>query len=149
MGPMQTLPEKMSAFYQALDREGPPALSRMPEVYAEELCFTDPIQRHEGRPSVRAVFERLFDKYREVRFPEITIVGHERHFMGTWTMALTLKLGPTVTVRGASDFHARDGLVYRQDDYYDVLGAALGGVPVVGPGHLTPLYRWGVRQIFL
>lgn len=143
-----TLREKMTAFYQALHREGPAALARMPEVYAADLRFTDPIQHHEGRPGVRAVFERLYAKYQHVAFPTITIVGDEEHFMGTWTMVLTPRLGPAVTVHGASDFHARDGLVYAQTDYYDVLGAALRAVPVVGPRHLNPLYQWVVRLVF-
>lgn len=139
---MSTAPERLTAFYEAMN-EGLSVMSRIDSIYAPGICYVDPIQTRHGRAGIRSSFERMFTRYR-VRLSDITMLGDERRVLGTWVMTLQPKIGPTLPINGAAAFVLEDGLVVRQDDYWDLLGAGVASSP-----SLQPIYRWVVGKLFL
>lgn len=140
---MPNLPQRMADFYRALDKEGAKALDQLDELYAPSVRFVDPMHDTTGRAELRLDFERMFEQFESVHFSEVTMIGDDHHFMGTWTMILRPKLGPTLTVHGASNFKVEGDRVVFQHDYWDLLGSAMNAIPVVGP-----MYDWIVRRLF-
>jgi len=140
---MPDLPQRIAAFYRALDIEGRIALEELDSLYAVNVRFIDPMQETHGRAELRHAFDRMFDKYDHVYFPTVNIVGGNDQFMGTWTMVLRQSFGPEFTVRGASSFVAEDGLVVFQQDFWDLLGSAMNSLPA-----LQPIYKRVVKVLF-
>jgi len=140
---MPNLPERMADFYRALDKEGTKALDQLDELYAPNVRFVDPMHDTTGRAELHLAFERMFEQYESVRFPEVTMVGDDLHFMGTWTMILRPRMGPTLTVYGSSDFQVEEDRVRFHRDYWDLLGSAMNAIPVLGP-----MYGRIVRRLF-
>lgn len=134
---------RFADFYRALDCEGRGALRRLPELYDPAVTFADPIQRAAGIDELHALFLRLYAQYERVHFPSIDFVGDGDRFMATWTMILRPRIGPPFTVRGASDFVARDGLVVQQIEYWDLLTS----VAEIFPGART-MYAFIARHLF-
>jgi hypothetical protein len=139
---MPTFPERLTAFYEAMN-DGTSVLEHVDSIYAPSVKYVDPIQSLGDRAQVRRSFERMFARYR-VHVSDITMIGDERRIMGTWIMALEPKLGPTMRIHGAAAFVVEDGLVVRQDDYWDLLGTAMATIP-----RLEPVYMWIVGKLFI
>lgn len=139
---MSTAPERLIAFYEAMN-EGLSVMGRIDSIYAPGIHYTDPIQTRHGRAGIRSSFERMFTRYR-VHISDITMLGDERRVLGTWVMTLQPKIGPTLRINGAAAFVLEDGLVVRQEDYWDLLGAGMASLPV-----LEPIYRWVVGKLFI
>ena len=139
---MSTAPERLIAFYEAMN-DGLSVMGRIDSIYALGIHYIDPIQTLHGRAAIRGSFERMFSRYR-VRISDITMLGDERRVLGTWVMTLQPKIGPTLRINGAAAFVLEDGLVVRQDDYWDLLGAGMASLPA-----LEPIYRWVVGKLFL
>ena len=123
--------------------EGLTVLGRIDSIYAPGIRYVDPIQTRNGRAGIRSSFERMFTRYR-VHLSDITMLGDERRVLGTWVMTLQPRIGPTLRIEGAASFFLEDGLVVRQDDYWDLLGAGMATLP-----SLAPIYRWAVGKLFL
>lgn len=140
---MPDLPQRMAAFYRALDVEGRVALDQLDSLYAANVRFVDPMQETNGREELRHAFDHMFDKYDHVYFPAVNIIGGDDQLMGTWTMVLRQRLGPEFTVRGASSFVVEGGLVVFQQDYWDLLGSAMNSLPA-----LQPIYKRVVKVLF-
>ena len=139
---MSTAPERLIAFYESMN-DGLDALGRIDSIYAPRVHYIDPIQVHHGRAGIRSAFERMFGRYK-VQLSDITMLGDERYVLGTWVMTLQPKIGPRLRIEGAAAFFLEDGLVVRQVDYWDLLGAGLGTLPSI-----APIYRWLVGKLFL
>lgn len=139
---MLTLPERIAAFYDAIN-DGPIVLGQIDGLYAERVHYVDPLQDVHGRAGIRRSFERLFAKY-TVIISDVEAIGDERLVMATWVMVLKPKLGPTFRVRGACDFLAENGLIVRQRDYWDLLGTAMASLP-----WLNPIYKRIVGFLFM
>lgn len=123
--------------------DGLSVMDQIDRIYAPGIRYVDPIQTRNGRAGIRSSFERMFSRYR-VRLSDITMLGDERRVLGTWVMTLEPKFGPTLRINGAAAFDLEDGLVVRQDDYWDLLGAGMASLP-----GLAPIYRWAAGKLFL
>jgi hypothetical protein len=139
---MSTAPERLIAFYEAMN-DGLSVMDRIDSIYAPGIRYVDPIQMRQGRAGIRSSFESMFSRYR-VHISDITMLGDERRVLGTWVMTLQPKVGPALRIDGAAAFVLEDGLVVRQDDYWDLIGAGMASLPA-----LVPIYRWVVGKLFL
>jgi hypothetical protein len=139
---MSTAPERLIAFYESMN-DDLAVMERIDSIYAPGVHYVDPIQVQRGRAGIRSAFERMFARYK-VQLSDITMLGDERYVLGTWVMTLQPKIGPRLRIDRAAAFFLEDGLVVRQIDYWDLLGAGVGTLPSI-----APIYRWLVGKLFL
>jgi hypothetical protein len=85
----------------------------------------------------------LVRRLKEMRFDDLALVGGEPHFMISWTATIQPKIGPSVIAPGVSELKTQGGLVVYHRDYWDVLSAFSGSIPIVGP-----IYRKLTERIF-
>ncbi len=88
------------ALYQQLSRD---ELHRLPEVYANEVVFTDPAHRIEGLAALTDYFAVLYQRLAYCRFVITSQLLQGRQAWLGWTMTFShprLRGGAPVTVEG-------------------------------------------------
>lgn len=109
---MSTL-ETMAKFFGELTEE---SLTKLPQHYAEEVQFEDPMNRGKGLKDLELIFEDLFKQLKELKM-EIT-AKHEPGAL-EWVMHYKFR-GKERSLPGGSFFEFdEDGLVKRQRDFWD------------------------------
>jgi len=119
------------ALYQQLSRD---ELHRLPEVYANEVVFTDPAHRIEGLAALTDYFAVLYQRLAYCRF---VITSQLLQGRQAWTMTFShprLRGGAQVTVEGATrlEFDAA-GKVCLHRDYFDLGAMLYEQLPLIGP----------------
>ncbi|HHQ4894015.1 TPA: nuclear transport factor 2 family protein [Aeromonas veronii] len=130
--------------YQQLDKQ---QLHRLPEVYAEQVVFTDPAHRIEGLAALGDYFAALYQRLAYCRF---VITSQQQQgpqaWLG-WTMTFShprLRGGEPVTVEGATCLEFDEaGKVCQHRDYFDLGAMLYEQLPLLGPVVRTIKMRLG------
>ena len=109
------------------------------EVYTEDVVFSDPLHRIEGRDALERYFQALYANVTACRFTFHDRLRQEREACVTWTLHLAhprLAGGHPVSIDGCSrlTFAADDAQrVCRHRDYFDVGAMLYEQLPLLGP----------------
>ncbi|ASX13020.1 transcriptional regulator [Aeromonas dhakensis] len=121
------------ALYQQLNRD---ELHRLPEVYANEVVFTDPAHRIEGLAALTDYFSALYQRLAYCRFVITSQLQQERQAWLGWTMTFShprLRGGAPVTVEGATRLEFDEaGKVCLHRDYFDLGAMLYEQLPLLG-----------------
>ncbi|MDM5053490.1 nuclear transport factor 2 family protein [Aeromonas dhakensis] len=121
------------ALYQQLNRD---ELHRLPEVYANEVIFTDPAHRIEGLAALTDYFSTLYQRLAYCRFVITSQLQQGRQAWLGWTMTFShprLRGGAPVTVEGATRLEFDEtGKVCLHRDYFDLGAMLYEQLPLLG-----------------
>lgn len=121
------------ALYQQLSRD---ELHRLPEVYANEVVFTDPAHRIEGLAALTDYFAALYQRLAYCRFVITSQLQQSRQAWLGWTMTFShprLRGGEPVTVEGATRLEFDEaGKVCQHRDYFDLGAMLYEQLPLLG-----------------
>ncbi|ODS22764.1 transcriptional regulator [Candidatus Endobugula sertula] len=137
---MTLLIENFKRFYQdhrSMD------LSRMDEIYAEDIVFRDPLHRIQGLPILRDTMNEMYANLSECRFEYLDqLVTHDSAYI-KWNMHYRHpKLGNTlISVRGVSQIQFSE-LIDFHEDIYDMGELLYEHVPMMGG-----LVRWLKKRL--
>jgi len=110
-------------------------LEPLRSIYADDVCFEDPIHGIQGLDALVAYFQTLFENVERCRFKfHRSVISSDGMFF-SWTMMLehrSLKPGKMIRVEGASYLKYRDGKVYYHRDYFDLGAMVYENVPLLG-----------------
>ena len=124
---------KVKETYENLD---PRHLDKLLEIYAEDVCFEDPIHGIQGLEALGDYFEKLFTNVEKCRFKfHRSVVSTDGMFF-SWTMMLnhrSIKRGQLIRVEGSSYLKYRDGKIYYHRDYFDLGAMVYENIPLLGP----------------
>ncbi|MFV3351214.1 nuclear transport factor 2 family protein [Aeromonas veronii] len=130
--------------YQQLDKQ---QLHRLPEVYAEQVVFTDPAHRIEGLAALGNYFAALYQRLAYCRFVITSQQQQGRQAWLGWTMTFShprLRGGEPVTVEGATHLEFDEaGKVCQHRDYFDLGAMLYEQLPLLGPVVRTIKMRLG------
>ncbi|WP_421220524.1 nuclear transport factor 2 family protein [Aeromonas jandaei] len=130
--------------YQQLDKQ---QLHRLPEVYAEQVVFTDPAHRIEGLVALGDYFAALYQRLAYCRFVITSQQQQGRQAWLGWTMTFShprLRGGEPVTVEGATRLEFDEaGKVCQHRDYFDLGAMLYEQLPLLGPVVRTIKRRLG------
>ncbi|MGL6408718.1 nuclear transport factor 2 family protein [Aeromonas veronii] len=130
--------------YQQLDKQ---QLHRLPEVYAEQVVFTDPAHRIEGLAALGNYFTALYQRLAYCRFVITSQQQQGRQAWLGWTMTFShprLRGGEPVTVEGATRLEFDEaGKVSQHRDYFDLGAMLYEQLPLLGPVVRTIKMRLG------
>ncbi|HDZ8876165.1 nuclear transport factor 2 family protein [Aeromonas dhakensis] len=119
--------------YQQLNRD---ELHRLPEVYANEVVFTDPAHRIEGLAALTDYFSALYQRLAYCRFVITSQLQQGRQAWLGWTMTFShprLRGGAPVTVEGATRLEFDEaGKVCLHRDYFDLGAMLYEQLPLLG-----------------
>ncbi|MFQ2909333.1 nuclear transport factor 2 family protein [Aeromonas allosaccharophila] len=120
--------------YQQLDKQ---QLHRLPEVYAEQVVFTDPAHRIEGLAALGDYFAALYQRLAYCRFVITSQQQQGSQAWLGWTMTFShprLRGGEPVTVEGATRLEFdEEGKVCQHRDYFDLGAMLYEQLPLLGP----------------
>lgn len=139
---MADLLERVRGLFLDLGRNPDAALATIPELYAEDMTFRDPIQEVHGRDDFIEVTQRLIERARTLEVDVHDGAHSDDSLFITWTMRVALPFGPRVTFEGVSRLGLDDGRVTSHRDYFDLVGSMLGTVP-----GLRAVYRTILRRL--
>ncbi len=113
----------------------PHSLSRLSEVYTEDVYFKDPFNEVCGLPAVTRIFAHMFEQLDGPRF-EITgrVLQGDQAFV-TWDFRFRMKrfARDEQCIRGASHLRfAADGRASFHRDYWDAAEELYEKLPVLG-----------------
>ncbi|EKP0246005.1 nuclear transport factor 2 family protein [Aeromonas veronii] len=130
--------------YQQLDKQ---QLHRLPEVYAEQVVFTDPAHRIEGLAALGDYFAALYQRLAYCRFVITSQQQQGQQAWLGWTMTFShprLRGGEPVTVEGATRLEFDEvGKVCQHSDYFDLGAMLYEQLPLLGPVVRTIKMRLG------
>lgn len=130
--------------YQQLDKQ---QLHRLPEVYAEQVVFTDPAHRIEGLAALGDYFAALYQRLAYCRFVITSQQQQGQQAWLGWTMTFShprLRGGDPVTVEGATSLEFDEaGKVCQHRDYFDLGAMLYEQLPLLGPVVRTIKMRLG------
>lgn len=126
-----TTVERFQDLYRELDSEH---LHRLPEVYARDVVFVDPVHRVEGLPALTEYFRRMYQGVAEIDFEfEEVLVEHDRAFLA-WTMRMrhkSLRPGQTLVLPGSTFIRFQQHVHFHQD-YFDLGAMVYERIPLLG-----------------
>ena len=119
--------------YEHLD---PGNVAQLRDIYADDVCFEDPIHGIQGLDALENYFETLFENVEQCRFKfHRSVVSSDGMFF-SWTMMMThrsIKRGQLIRVEGSSYLKYRHGKIYYHRDYFDLGALVYENIPVLGP----------------
>jgi len=114
------LPHRLADALQAVRPDHPDPLVALRALYADDLHFRDPIQELHGLPAFLAMNEHLLKRLSQLAWEIRGARGDDSYAMLEWTMRAKPRLGPSMSVDGATVVHARAGRIVDHRDYWDV-----------------------------
>lgn len=109
-------------------------MSRLDEIYAEDLLFKDPIHEIRGLQCMQDYMAELMENVHECRFEFLDQLMSDNAAYIKWNMHYRhnmLSSGKLLTLRGISQIHYSDRVHYHED-VYDVGAMLYEHVPMVG-----------------
>lgn len=134
-----SLPMRIKDFYERVSVEREAALELLPELYAPEIRFVNPVVDETGLVTFEAYWRKALKQYKRFVFTGLEVMGDENVFTLTYSMEVRFAFGPTFTNAMSTDCHARDGKVVYCRDYFDPLGT------LVSPSKLA---TWVYKKVF-
>jgi steroid delta-isomerase len=123
---------RLQQFFETLSRS---SLASIGTVYADDAGFKDPFNEVRGLPSVRRVFEHMFDQVTDPRFVVTLAVSQGDHAFLTWDFEFRMNRSPDLrqVIRGASHIQfGPDGRVAYHRDYWDAAEELYEKLPILG-----------------
>lgn len=133
------LPARLKTFYERVNVDRDAALEDLPDLYANDVHFVNPVVDQRGLTAFFGVWKKAFRMYKVFEFTNIVVTGTDEVFSLTYSMNIRFAIGPTFVTDMMTDCRGRDGKVFYCRDYFDPLGT------LVGP--IAPL-RWLYRFVF-
>jgi limonene-1,2-epoxide hydrolase len=128
---VQTVAEQLRDIFRDFERDGERAVARLEPLYDRDVVFRDPLQTVTGRAAFLAMNRRILARARRLSFEMGEALGGEDSLFLTWTMTYEPRLGPTIVFEGATHARLRDGRIYLQRDYWDMLSSLAQSLPGV------------------
>jgi len=136
--PMREAAAQVVDFFESLT---PASLDRLGALYAPEAYFKDPFNEVRGLPSIRRVFDHMYESLTQPRFVVTGCIVDGRECFLTWDFHFHFKRFDTAalqTVRGGSHLKFNTaGLLDFHRDYWDAAEELYEKLPLVGR-----LMRW-------
>jgi hypothetical protein len=136
--------EEFKRFYQdhrSMD------LSKMDEIYTEDIVFRDPLHRIQGLPILRDTMSAMYANINECRFEYLDQLVTDNSAYIKWNMHYRhAKLGNTlISVRGVSQIQFSDRIHFHED-IYDMGELLYEHIPMMG-GAIRYLKKRLIRGI--
>lgn len=128
---IQSLTDQFEAFYHNF---GAADLARLPELYADEVVFRDPIHQVTGLGALNDYFKSTRQGLNYCYFEFTDALKEEHTVMYQWQMRFShssLKRGRELLVPGMTALHLEQRIV-RHEDYYDLGAMLYEHVPGIG-----------------
>ena len=127
----QVLADALRDVYLAFERDGDAAITRLAELYDDDVVFRDPLQTLRGRAAFVAMNRRILARARRCSFEVSSVVAAKGSVFLAWTMIYEPHRGPTIVFEGATHARTYGGRVIEQRDYWDLLSSVAASLPVV------------------
>ena len=125
--------ENFKHFYQQLNDKD---ISGLPDVYASDIEFIDPIATHYGLPDVTNYFAKLFKSTRSCSFDIKNVHGTgPNSYVVEWQMCFVskkLSKHNEISVDGVTMLKTHNNLVVYHRDYYDMGQLVYENIPLLG-----------------
>lgn len=124
--------QKFTSFYRHLDQK---SLSRLDELYAQDVVFIDPVTRHQGLFELSEYFSVLMENTQNCSFDINKTVHDEDSIFVAWQMTFQhkkLNAGKIIKVDGVSELQIAGDKIRYQRDYYDMGEMIYENVPLLG-----------------
>lgn len=126
--------EKAKFFFQNLNKNNMDTL--VPDFYAPDVEFIDPIHSIKGELQIREYYRALYQDVKEIRFDFSRAYQDHNTIILVWKMTLitpNLKGGEPVVVDGNSiiTFNEKGQAIFHQD-YFDMGAFIYENIPVLG-----------------
>lgn len=113
-------------------REGEGQLDPMLALYDARVRFQDPIRAVAGLPAFAAMNRQFIRRARGVGITFGDIVQAGDVAFASWTMRVTTRIGPVISVDGVTHLRFAEGLIVFHRDVFDLGGSVAAALPVVG-----------------
>ncbi len=114
------------------DEFSPASLSRLEDIYSKDVHFKDPLNEAFGRDQLHLVFEDTFKQLKKLKFHVLFSHGDESSALLRWRMHYEMR-GKSFDIDGTTELHLnKDGLIKRQEDFWDASGPVYGQFPGLG-----------------
>ncbi len=124
--------------------EGKPDWSHIFGYYADDIVFTDSIQRVEGQADFTAMCDRLTQRCEKLTMDLHDVVAGDGVIFLEWTMTMVFRKAPSTPLHGCSKLTLdAAGQIVHQRDYFDLWGDIVNGI-----GPVKPTYRRFMRRLF-
>lgn len=131
-----SLGQRWSRALETLFREREPALPAFLALYDEHIQFQDPLQRVSGLDAFAELNRRFLVRARRLDITVEDLAEQDNVLFASWRMHFAPRLGPELTLEGASHLRVREGRILYQRDHFDIAGGVASAVP-----GLSSLYR--------
>ncbi|EHJ94102.1 nuclear transport factor 2 family protein [Vreelandella boliviensis] len=129
-------PEALEAFCTFFNKLDNTCTEKLYEVYTEDIVFSDPLHKIEGREALERYFSTMYENVEQCQFHYHTQQLQGQQAFVTWTMTFIhprLAGGKPVEVEGCSALtFADEGRVQRQRDYFDAGAMLYEQLPLMG-----------------
>lgn len=134
MGNLETeittgLPYEIKKFYERVSVDRDAALAELPDLYASDVHFINPVVDEEGLDKFTDQWVKAFKSYKVFQFHDIIVTGDDEFFTLTYTMSIKFSFGPTFKTAMATDCRGKNGKVQFCRDYFDVVGSLVQPFP--------------------
>ncbi len=126
------LADNLLSFYSCLSLDG---LSKLKNIYSEDVVFIDPIGSHRGLVSLTHYFERLLTNCSQCRCKITSQHFDDSYGSIEWSMSFAhprLNKGREVEIRGISVMDILDNKIIYQRDFYDMGAMIYEHLPLIG-----------------
>ena len=128
---MQPLLDEFCQYYQELDQH---PLSRLAEIYRDDIEFCDPVHCIHGIESFTGYFEQLMQQVQRCWFDIEQVMEQDQEAYVRWVMNFQhprLNGGKLISVPGVSHLKFEQK-VYYHCDYYDLGAMLYEHIPLLG-----------------
>ena len=130
-------PQKLKSYIEAFEQLTPESLSKLGELFSEEVYFKDPFNAVNGKPATLAIFEHMFATTQNPKFIVIDAAMEGDMAMLYWKFHFQLpsKNSPNPKVKMIEGMSRvcfdKQGLVKEHIDYWDPAEQIYSQVPVL------------------
>jgi hypothetical protein len=118
------------------------ALEKLRELYTEDLCFENPIQRIVGREAFLRYTRNMASRWAPFSMEIDEGIESPDRLFGRFRIAFRPAfLHRTLEIEGLTRGVIRDGRIVEQRDYYDAMSSAIDAFPLA-----SPVYRKIIAQ---
>lgn len=125
------LVEQFIEIYQKLNKDN---LSLLGRVYADEICFIDPLHKIEGLTALTRYFAGLYQNVQQIHFEIKEVLKSDDHAAIFWQMHYShpkLNKGQLIAVEGMSQLKFNQKIIYHRD-YFDLGQMLYEHLPCMG-----------------
>lgn len=124
--------EKFQYVFEKLNKD---SMHLIPEFYADDVVFIDPIGEMKGSKNITKYYENMYKNVKSIKFEFSNFVESGDMVVGVWKMTLVtdkLNGGEPIAVDGNSVIKFKDGKAIYHRDYFDMGAFVYENVPVLG-----------------